>query len=56
MPRANPQLINQLAIVLDTAPDRWHREAVEQAIADVKSFAEQEAWDFGHRGAVETIP
>jgi hypothetical protein len=50
------QLINQLAIALDTAPDRWHRKAVEQAIADVKSFAEQEALDFGHRGAVETIP
>lgn len=53
---AAAQLINQLAIALDTAPDRWHREAVEQAIADVKSFAEQEAWDFGHREPVETIP
>jgi hypothetical protein len=53
---AAAQLINQLAIALDTAPDRWHREAVEQAIADVKSFAEQEAWDFGHQEPGETIP
>lgn len=50
------RLINQLAIALDTASDRWHREAVEQAIADVKFFAEQVAWDFGHRGPVETLP
>ncbi len=47
------QLINQLAIALDTAPDRWHREAVEQAIADVRSFAEREARDLGPREPVE---
>lgn len=49
------QLINQLATALDTVPDRGHREAIEQAIADVKSFAEQEARDFGQREPVETI-
>jgi hypothetical protein len=40
------RLINQLALALDTACDRWHREAVEWAIADVKTFAEHEARDF----------
>jgi hypothetical protein len=39
------RLINQLAAVLDTASDQWRREAVERAIADVKTFAEQEARD-----------
>ena len=52
---AAARLINQLASALDTASDRWHREAVEQAIADVKSFAEQEAWDLGHREPGEAI-
>jgi hypothetical protein len=42
---AAARLINQLAAVLDTASDRWRREAVERAIADVKTFAEHEARD-----------
>ena len=46
---AAARLINQLAGVLDTASDRWRREAVEQAIADVKAFAEHEARDLEHR-------
>ena len=37
---AAARLINQLAGVLDTASDRWRREAVEWAIAEVGSPAE----------------
>ena len=43
------RLITQFACVLDTASDRWRREAVERAIADVKAFAEHEARDLEHR-------
>jgi hypothetical protein len=46
---AAARLVNQLAGVLDTASDRWRREAVERAIADVKSFAEHEARDHEFR-------
>ena len=46
---AAARLINQFAGVLDTASDRWRREAVEQAIADVKAFVEHEARDLEHR-------
>lgn len=50
------QLINQLATALDAVPDRWHRDTIAKAIADVKSFAEQEARDFEHHEPVETLP
>ncbi|MDB5353126.1 MAG: hypothetical protein JWN86_4373 [Planctomycetota bacterium] len=35
------QLVNQLTRALDSALTHWRREAVEHAIADVKSFAEK---------------
>jgi hypothetical protein len=49
------RLIDQLAGVLDTACDRWRRETVERAIADVKTFAEHEARDFELREPHEAI-
>lgn len=34
------QLVNHLTRALDSALTKWRRETVEQAIADVKAFAE----------------
>jgi hypothetical protein len=52
---ATARLINQLADVVDTTSDRWRREAVERAIADVKTFAEHEARDLELRKPHEAI-
>ncbi|WZO99175.1 hypothetical protein EP7_000773 [Isosphaeraceae bacterium EP7] len=38
---AAEQLINQLTRALDSALTNWRREAVEQAISDVKAFVDQ---------------
>ena len=35
------QLVNQLTRALDSALTKWRRETVEQAIADVRAFAEE---------------
>ncbi|MBX6314863.1 MAG: hypothetical protein IRY99_18380 [Isosphaeraceae bacterium] len=35
------QLMNQLTRALDSALTPWRREAIQQAITDVKAFAEQ---------------
>jgi hypothetical protein len=37
---AAAQLVNQLTRALDTALTHWRRETIEQAIADVRAFAE----------------
>lgn len=34
------QLVNQLTRALDSALTKWRRESIEQAIADVRAFAE----------------
>jgi hypothetical protein len=38
---AAANLSNQLARALDSALTTWRRETIEQAIADVKAFAER---------------
>lgn len=38
---AATNLSNQLVRALDSALTSWRREAIEQAIADVKAFAER---------------
>lgn len=37
---AAAHLVNQLTRALDTALTHWRRETIEQAIADVRAFAE----------------
>jgi len=34
-------LVNQLVRALDTALTSWRRESIQQAIADVRAFADQ---------------
>ncbi len=40
---AAEQLVNQLVRALDTALTNWRRDTINQAIADVKAFAETDA-------------
>lgn len=40
---AGANLCNQLTRALDSALTTWRRETIEQAIADVRAFIEQQA-------------
>ena len=40
---AASHLVNKLACALDSALTDWRRKRVDQAIADVKAYVEQEA-------------